>query len=75
MAISASTELFARAGFMRSDVTASSAGSHTGTDMAYGLGIQTNITKTMYGQVGYMNLRDSDGVSAKGYTLSIGTRF
>lgn len=75
MALSESTEVFARVGFMHADITASNAGSHTGTDMAYGLGIQTNFTKSVYGQLDYMNSYDRDSVSAKGYTLSIGTRF
>ena len=53
----------------------SCSGSRSGTDFAYGLGIQTNFTKTVYGQVDYMQSYDKDGVSAKGYTLSLGTRF
>jgi opacity protein-like surface antigen len=75
MALTESTELFARLGAMRAEVTAATGGSHTGTDFAYGLGIQTNFTKTVYGQLDYMQSYDKDGVSAKGYTLSLGTRF
>lgn len=75
MALGENTELFARAGFMRAEITASTGGSHTGTDMAYGLGIQTNFTKSVYGQLDYMHSYDRDSVAAKGYTLSIGTRF
>ena len=75
MALSESTEVFARLGFMRADITAAANGSHTGTDLAYGLGVQTNFTKSVYGQLDYMNSYDRSGVSAKGYTLSLGTRY
>ena len=75
MALGESTELFARVGFMRADITASTGGSHPGPAMACGLGIQTNITKSVYGQLDFMHLYDRDSVAAKGYTLSVGTRF
>lgn len=75
MALTESTEVFARVGLMRADITASTSGSHTGTDIAYGLGIQTNFTKSVYGQFDYMHSYDRDSVAAKGYTLSLGTRF
>lgn len=75
MALNESTEVFARVGLMRADITASASGSHTGTDVAYGLGIQTNFTKSVYGQFDYMNSYDRSGIAAKGYTLSLGTRF
>jgi opacity protein-like surface antigen len=75
MALNESTEVFARVGFMRADITASANGSHTGTDVAYGLGVQTNFTKSVYGQFDYMNSYDRSGIAAKGYTLSLGTRF
>lgn len=75
MALSNSTEIFARVGVLRADITASSGGSHTGTDMAYGLGIQTNFTSSVYGQLDYMHSYDRDSVAAKGYTLSLGARF
>ena len=75
MALTDNIEVFARIGAMRADITASASGAHTGTDVAYGLGIQTNFTKTVYGQLDYMNTYDRGGVSAKGYTLSLGTRF
>jgi opacity protein-like surface antigen len=75
MALTDSTEVFARVGLLRSDITASTSGSHTGTDLTYGLGIQTNFTKSVYGQLDYMHLYDRDNVAAKGYTLSLGARF
>ena len=75
MALSENTEVFARAGIMRAEITASTAGAHTGTDVAYGLGIQTNFTKSVYGQLDYMQSFDRDSIAAKGYTLSLGARF
>lgn len=75
MALSENTEVFARAGVMRAEITAATGGAHTGTDIAYGLGIQTNFTKSVYGQLDYMQSYDRDSVAAKGYTLSLGTRF
>jgi opacity protein-like surface antigen len=75
MALTENTEVFARAGVMRTEIIASPRGSHTGTDVAYGLGIQTNFTKSVYGQLDYMHSYDRDSVAAKGYTLSLGTRF
>ena len=75
MALTESTEVFTRAGIMRAEITAATGGSKTGTDIAYGLGIQTNFTKSVYGQLDYMHSYDSDSVSAKGYTLSLGARF
>lgn len=75
MALTESTEVFARLGAMRAEITAATGGARSGTDLAYGLGIQTNFTKTVYGQLDYMHAYDKDGVSAKGYTLSVGTRF
>ena len=75
MALSDNTEIFARVGMLRADITASASGSHTGSDLAYGLGIQTNFTQSVYGQLDYMHSYDRDGVSAKGYALSLGMRF
>lgn len=75
MAVTENTEVFARVGVLRADITASSNGSHTGSDFAYGLGVQTNITQSVYGQLDYMHSYDRDSVAAKGYTLSLGMRF
>ena len=69
------TEVFARIGVVRADITASASGSSLGSDIAYGLGVQTNLTKTVYGQIDYMHSYDRDNVAAKGFTISVGTRF
>ncbi len=75
MALTASTDVFARVGWAYSDITASAAGSRTGTDAIYGLGIQSYITPSVYAQLDYMSYFQKDGITAKGYTVSIGTRF
>ena len=75
LALTNDTTVFGRVGIMRADITASANGSHTATDLAYGLGIQTNFSKSVYGQLDYLNQYDRGGISAKGYTLSLGTRF
>jgi opacity protein-like surface antigen len=75
MELTESTEVFARIGAMHAEITGGAGGSRSGTDFAYGLGIQTNFTKNVYGQLDYMHSYDRDNVSAKGYTLSLGTRF
>jgi hypothetical protein len=75
MALTQDTLVFARLGVTRSDITASAAGSHKGNDFSYGVGVQTNFTKTFYGQLDYMNYFDKDNLSAKGFALSVGTRF
>ena len=75
MALTDNTDVFVRVGATRADITAATGGSHTGNDLAYCLGIQTNFSKSVYGQFDYMNTYERSGVAAKGYTLSLGTRF
>lgn len=72
------TEIFGRIGLSHTsykDKYAASEGSDSFTKLAYGIGIQTQFTKDVYGQVDYMNLGKKEGVSVKGFTLSVGTRF
>ncbi len=45
------------------------------TKASYGLGLQAQFTKDIYGQVDYMNYYKQDGMTGKGFTLSVGTRF
>lgn len=75
LALTPDTEIFARVGAIRADITASANGARTGTDFAYGLGIQTKFSDSMHVQLDYMHSYDRDTVSAKGYTVSIGKRF
>lgn len=75
VAITESTELFARIGWAHTNITVSDSGSRTGSDFIYGLGFQTYFTKSVYGQLDYMSYYDKDGISSKTYSLSVGTRF
>lgn len=75
MALTDNTDAFVRVGAVRADITAATGASHKGNDLAYGLGIQTNFTQSVYGQLDYMNTYERSGVAAKGYTLSLGARF
>ena len=78
MEIAKDTEIFARVGVSHTSWKSnSSAGdsSDSFTKLAYGLGVQTQFTRDIYGQVDYMDLGKKDGVSAKGFTVSVGTRF
>jgi opacity protein-like surface antigen len=45
------------------------------TKASYGLGLQAQFTKDIHGQLDYMNYYKHDGMTGKGFTLSIGTRF
>jgi hypothetical protein len=72
------TEIFGRLGFVRTQLKVSVAGASTSaseSDVSYGFGAQTKFTKDIYGQLDYTNYYKKDGVTAKGFTLSIGTRF
>lgn len=76
--IAKDTELFGRIGISRTTLKANGTNESTSdsfTKLAYGFGIQTQFTKDVYGQVDYMHLGKKDGVTAKGFTLSVGTRF
>ena len=75
MSLIQGTEVFARVGVIRADITASNAGSSQGSDVAYGLGIQAYLSQNIYGQVDWMHSYDRDNVGAKGFTFSLGTRF
>jgi opacity protein-like surface antigen len=75
MGLTDNTEIFARVGAMRAEITASTSGAYTGNDWAYGLGVQTNFTKSVYGQLDYMTSYNRENVAAKGYALSLGMRF
>jgi len=78
MEVAKDTEVFARVGYVRSEFKASGAGvssTTSGSDLSYGLGVQTKFTKEVYGQLDYMNYYDKDNVKSKGFTVSVGTRF
>jgi hypothetical protein len=78
MEVSKDTEIFARLGWVKTELKLARAGvsaSDSDSDVGYGFGVQTKFTKDIYGQVDYMNYYKKDGVTAKGFTFSIGTRF
>lgn len=76
--IAKETEIFGRIGVSHTSWKSNnsvSENSDSFTKLAYGFGVQTQFTKEIYGQVDYMHLGKKDGVTAKGITLSVGTRF
>lgn len=78
MEVTKDTEVFGRLGWFKSELKGTWNGgsaSSNGSDVSYGLGVQTKFTKDVYGQIDYMNYYNKDGVTNKGFTLSVGTRF
>lgn len=74
MEIAKDVEAFARIGATHSNYE-DEGSSVSKTKLAYGIGMQAQFTKDVYGQVDYMNYYKQDGISAKGFTISVGTRF
>lgn len=75
VALTESTELFARVGLTHANITATTGSERTGADVSYGMGLQTKFTPAIYGQVDYMNYYHKDGIRAQGYGISLGYRF
>ena len=72
--IAQGVEAFARVGAL--NVKYEDEGSNfSRTKLSYGIGMQMQLTKDVYGQVDYMNYGEQDSVSARGFTVSVGTRF
>ncbi len=74
MEIAKDVEAFARIGATHSKYEDDES-SVSKTKLTYGIGMQAQFTKDVYGQVDYMNYYKQDGLSAKGFTVSVGTRF
>ena len=74
MEITKDVEAFARIGATHSKYE-DEASSVSKTNLTYGVGMQAQFTKDVYGQVDYMNYYKQDGITAKGFTVSVGTRF
>ena len=72
--IAQDVEVFARVGALHTKYEEDD-GSLSKTKLSYGIGMQAQFTKDVYGQVDYMNYYKQDGRSAKGFTVSVGTRF
>jgi Outer membrane protein beta-barrel domain len=75
MDVSKDTQIFARIGLARTTVKAEDGYMNAQTKVAYGIGAQTQINKDVYGQVDYINYMNKDGLSARGLTFSVGSRF
>lgn len=72
--ITQDVEAFARVGALHAKYE-DEASQLSKTKVSYGIGMQARFTKDVYGQVDYMNYYKQDGFSAKGFTVSVGTRF
>lgn len=77
MEIAEDIEVFARIGALHTEYSEYSGGKSTANKnrLSYGIGIQAKLTKDIYGQVDYMNFYKQNGVTANGFTISVGTRF
>jgi hypothetical protein len=75
MEVSKDVEVFARIGATHT-ASKSNSGSYSTTKAAYGFGVQMQLNKDVYGQVDYMHYaKDDVGTNARGFTVSVGTRF
>jgi Outer membrane protein beta-barrel domain len=74
MEVAKDVEAFARIGALHTKYEDES-GSLSKTKVSYGVGVQAQFTKDVYGQVDYMSYYKQDGITAKGFTVSVGTRF
>lgn len=72
--ISQDVEVFARVGALHTKYE-DEGSSISKTKASYGIGVQAQFTKDVYGQVDYMNYYKQDGMTGKGFTVSVGTRF
>lgn len=72
-------EVFARLGWARSKMSASStsgaSGSQSATDFAYGVGVSYQVNKSWSVNADYMNYFSKDGLKVNGYTLGVGMKF
>lgn len=68
-------DVFARVGVARTTLKNPVGDSGHSTKAAYGVGSQYQLTKDVYGQVDYMHYGKDNGVTARGFTVSVGTRF
>jgi len=73
MLIAKDTNGFIRVGAARTG-TGGTGDGHI-TRAAYGFGVETQLTKDVYGQVDYMHYGKSGDLNVRGFTISVGTRF
>ena len=74
MEIAEDVEAFARIGALHTEYS-DEAGTANKNRLSYGIGMQAKLTKDIYGQVDYINYYKQNGVTANGFTISVGTRF
>lgn len=67
-------EVFARVGALHGKYE-DEASAISKTKLSYGFGVQAQFTKDVYGQLDYMSYYKQDGMTARGFTISLGTRF
>lgn len=75
ISINDNTDVFARVGYGRSNVTSSASGERSISDWSYAIGVQTKFTSDVYGQLDYTNYLHKDGVWVQGIGFSLGMRF
>lgn len=78
IAVSDRINLFARVGWVRSELEMSVPGfstSESDTDVAYGIGANFNVSKASYIQASWMNYYKKDGFKIDGFNVAYGFRF
>ncbi len=78
VALSDSFEVFAKLGWVESKIGASVANisvSEKGSDFAYGLGAQYNVSKKVYLSGGYNSFYSKNDVKVEGWNVGIGYKF
>ncbi|MFY9329250.1 MAG: porin family protein [Georgfuchsia sp.] len=71
-------EVYARLGWAKSKIEASAFGqtmSDSGSDFAYGVGLQYSFSPTTYVTGSYTNLYDKEGTTIDGWGIGIGYKF
>lgn len=71
-------EVFGRAGFQRTKVSASAVGvsaSDSRSSWAYGVGVNYYFANNLYGQLAYTSLYNRDDIQVDGFTFGVGARF
>lgn len=78
IALSDRIDLFARVGWVRAELELSMDGfslTESGSDVAYGIGANFNLSKTSYIQANWMNYFKKDGFKIDGINVAYGFRF
>jgi len=65
-------ELFAKLGYVRTQLSVSSLGSASDNSLSYAVGAQYHFSKTLYGQLDYASYYNKDGLSGTGPSISVG---